>query len=63
MDNRGTTNKYYFPTQTSLLRMRTSNSGAMNVNCLEQSVSELQTVVLRTNSKAADNRVGGSARI
>ncbi len=35
--------------------VRTSNSGAMNVNRLEQTVSELQTVVLRTNSKAADN--------
>jgi hypothetical protein len=35
--------------------MRTSNSGAMNVNRFEQTVSELQTVVLRTNSKAADN--------
>jgi len=28
---------------------------AMNVNRFEQTVSELQTVVLRTNSKAADN--------
>ena len=27
----------------------------MNVNRLEQTLSELQTVVLRTNSKAADN--------
>ncbi len=35
--------------------VRTSNSGAMNVNRLEQTVSELQTVVLRRNSKAADN--------
>ena len=34
---------------------RTSNSGAMNVNRLEQGVSELQTVVHRTNSRAADN--------
>ena len=35
--------------------VRTSNSGAMNVNRLEQTLSELQTVVLRPNSKAADN--------
>ena len=28
---------------------------AMNVNRFERTVSELQTVVLRTNSKAADN--------
>ncbi len=29
---------------------------AMNVNRLEQTVSELQTAVLRMNSKAADNK-------
>ena len=35
--------------------LRTSDSGAMNVNRLEQSVCEPQTVVLRTDSRAADN--------
>ena len=35
--------------------VRTSNSCAMNVNRFGQTVSELQTVVLRTNSRAADN--------
>ncbi len=35
--------------------VRTSNSGAMSVNRLEQTVSEPQTVVLRTNSRAAHN--------
>lgn len=36
--------------------VRTSNSGAMNVNRFEQTVSELQTVVLRSDSSGdADN--------
>ena len=36
-----------------------TNSCASNVNSFEQTVSELQIVVLRTNSTAAHNRVGG----
>jgi hypothetical protein len=35
--------------------VRTSNSCASNVNRFEQPVSELQTVVLRPNSKPAGN--------
>ena len=35
--------------------VRTSNCGAMNVECFGQPVSELQTVVLRGNSTAAGN--------
>ena len=35
--------------------VRTSNSGALNVNRLEQSVCELQTMVLRGQSRTAYN--------
>lgn len=44
------------PTHTTVQGfVRTSNIGALNVECFGQTVSELQTVVLRTNSKAAHN--------
>ena len=36
-------------------KTQTLNFTAMNVNSFEQTVSELQTVVLRTNSKTAGN--------
>jgi hypothetical protein len=36
---------------------------ASNVNRFEQSVCELQTVVLRTDSRAAGNRVDGLASV
>ena len=35
---------------------------ALNVNSIEQTVCGLQTVVLRSESITAHNRVGGSAR-
>jgi hypothetical protein len=44
------------PTLTTLQEfVRTSNSGAMNVNRFEQSTCGLQTVVLRTKSSTAYN--------
>ena len=38
-------------------KVQTLNFTALNVNRLEQSVCGLQTVVLRTDSRAADNKV------
>ncbi len=40
-----------------------TNSCASNVNRFVETVSELQTVVLRTNSTAAANRVDGLASV
>jgi hypothetical protein len=52
--------KIFFPTLQKKIRtpqrtVQTCNFTAMNVNRFEQSVCELQTVVLRANSKPAAN--------
>ena len=52
--------KIFFPTLQKKIRtpqrtVLTWTDIALNVECFGQSVCELQTVVLRTNSKAADN--------
>ena len=49
-----------FRHRTGYVRNRTDT--ALNVNRFGQSVCGLQTIHLRTDSTAAGNRVGGSAR-
>ena len=43
--------------------MQTLTFTAMNLNRLEQTSYILQTVVLRTNSSTADNRVDGPTEL